>query len=274
MDRILDCNQSKPRQIRLINYCRLFHQVHTVADLATSEGPEAWNAWRKACPLWCNDLHESLGPWKVPSVSLRRSWPLHWDRPTGRLLVRTADGYNVHQSFSGGPNGLTFHGHSTRCIPTLPQYCVPTAAIERRLGFTRLPSPELNRLSPPVPCLSFEQFITTQPKWSRRLLHTIDKDLSYEEIFQLLTCPTSFPIGVCDGSVQSYQGTFGWVLATSDPHRTIVRCSGPAYGACMDSYRAVGYILSQPSSIYREIVTITRYHLQKSGVTIWQSSTQ
>jgi hypothetical protein len=168
--------QFKPRLIRLINYCRLFLQVHTVADLATAEGthidlcfihgnssllssrtldleihqerpctPEAWKAWRKACALWYNvktgALHDSLGPWKVPSVSLRRSWPFHWDSPTGRLLVRTADGYNVHQSFSGGPNVLTFHGHSTRCIPTLPPHGVPTAAIERRLGFTRLPSP-------------------------------------------------------------------------------------------------------------------------------------
>jgi hypothetical protein len=32
IDKVLDCNQFKPRQIRLINYCRLFLQVHTVAD--------------------------------------------------------------------------------------------------------------------------------------------------------------------------------------------------------------------------------------------------
>jgi hypothetical protein len=91
----------------------------------------------------------------------------------------------------------------------------------------------LNRPFPPVPCPSVEQFITNQPEWSRRLLHTLDNDLSFEEIFQLLTCPTSFPIGACDGSVQSHQDTFGWVLATSNPHRILVRCSGPAYGACI-----------------------------------------
>jgi hypothetical protein len=130
MDRVLDCNQFNPRQIRLINYCRFFLQVHAVADLAAVEGThidlcfihgnpsllssrsldleiyqerpytlDAWNACRKECAVWCNvktgALHESLGPWKVPSVSLRRSWPFHWDPPTGRLLVRTADGYNV-----------------------------------------------------------------------------------------------------------------------------------------------------------------------------------
>jgi hypothetical protein len=105
MDRVLDCNQFKPRQIRLINYCRLFLRVHTVAYVAMVEGTyidlclihgnpsllssrsvdlerktmQSWNTWKKA---WANvdagALHESLpvGPWKVPSISLRRFWPL------------------------------------------------------------------------------------------------------------------------------------------------------------------------------------------------------
>jgi hypothetical protein len=38
MDRVLECVHFKPRQIRLINYRRLFLQVHTIADLATAGG--------------------------------------------------------------------------------------------------------------------------------------------------------------------------------------------------------------------------------------------
>jgi hypothetical protein len=38
MDRVLQGVHFKPRQIRLINYCRLFLQVHTIADLATAGG--------------------------------------------------------------------------------------------------------------------------------------------------------------------------------------------------------------------------------------------
>jgi hypothetical protein len=45
-------------------------------------------------------------------------------------------------------------------------------------------------------------------------------------------------IAACDGSVQYLQGTFGWGLATRNPHRILVKCSGPTYGACIDSYRA------------------------------------
>jgi hypothetical protein len=112
---------------------------------------------------------------------------------------------------------------------SLPPYCVPTAAIERRLGLTRLPSPELNRPSPPVPCLSFEQFITTQPEWSRSLLHTLDKDLSYEEIFQLLTCPTSFPSDWCLRwicSILSRNVRMGSCNQRSPPHISSMQRTG------------------------------------------------
>jgi hypothetical protein len=34
---------------------------------------------------------------------------------------------------------------------------------------------------------------------------------------------------------------FGWVPAASNPRVILVTCSGPAYGACMDSYRAEAY---------------------------------
>jgi hypothetical protein len=54
-------------------------------------------------------------------------------------------------------------------------WILPTAAKERRIGFTRLPIPELNQPSPPVPCLSFEQLITAQLEWSCRFLNTLDK---------------------------------------------------------------------------------------------------
>jgi hypothetical protein len=38
MDRVLECEHFKPREISLIKYCRLFLQVHTIADLATAGG--------------------------------------------------------------------------------------------------------------------------------------------------------------------------------------------------------------------------------------------
>jgi hypothetical protein len=37
MDSVLESNQFSPRKIRLVNYCRLFLQVHTIANLAMAE---------------------------------------------------------------------------------------------------------------------------------------------------------------------------------------------------------------------------------------------
>jgi hypothetical protein len=49
------------------------------------------------------------------------------------------------------------------------------------------------------------------------------------------------PLGVSDGSVLLSQGTFGWALATTQPPHQLLHCSGPAFGASMDSYRAEAY---------------------------------
>ena len=302
MDRVLECNQFSPRKIRLINYCRLFLQVHTVADLATAAGthvdhcflngqvsllssrsndleihqerpctPEAWKEWRKACSLWCTidtgALHQPLGPWTFPSVSLRRSWPFHWDPPTGRLLVRTSDGYSAHRPFSRGPRGLRFHRHSNQVSKLLPHSCFPTAALEVRIGFTRLPGHATEQPPPQISSPSFDHFISVQPTWTRQLFHTIDHNLPYAEIFSLLSGPSSTPIAVCDGSVQFSQGTFGWVLATSTPQRILLSCSGPAYGSCMDSYRAEAYGLLSITTFLHLLEIYFKHPLQPT--TIW-----
>jgi hypothetical protein len=54
-----------------------------------------------------------------------------------------------------------------------------------------------------------------------------------------------------DGSVKDKQGSFGWLL--SSPNGTVIlRCSVPAFGMCMKSYRAEGYgVLSVLRLIYR-----------------------
>jgi hypothetical protein len=40
MDHILQCDEFTPRHIRFFNYCRLFLQVHTIADLSTAQGTQ------------------------------------------------------------------------------------------------------------------------------------------------------------------------------------------------------------------------------------------
>jgi hypothetical protein len=153
MGRVLQSNQFTDRQIRQVNYCRLFLQVRTVSDLATALGTHiaislfggqpsvlssqsteheirqerpntaAWAVWWKACSLWCDTkagkLHQPLGSWLLPSVSLRRTWPIHWDPSSGSPLVRPLEGYYVLQPFSRGPRGVRFHRDATQHTLTL-----------------------------------------------------------------------------------------------------------------------------------------------------------
>jgi hypothetical protein len=76
---------------------------------------------------------------------------------------------------------------------------------------------------------------------AQQLIHTTSAHLPISDIFHLLLDPSSNPTAVCDGSVLMSQGTFGWVLATGNPPRILVRYSGPAYGSNMDSFRAEAY---------------------------------
>jgi hypothetical protein len=40
MDRVLDSGKFKPREVRLLNYCRLFLGVTTISDVATADGKD------------------------------------------------------------------------------------------------------------------------------------------------------------------------------------------------------------------------------------------
>jgi hypothetical protein len=128
--------------------------------------------------------------------------------------------------------------HSSRVISTLPPFCHPIDVLESRIGFTRHLCPALAPYPSSSPTTSFQRFISVQPTWVRRFLQTLQPELHFGSIFQLLHNTNSRPVAVCDGSVQSSQGTFGWVLAASRPRRTLLRCRGSVCGAFMDSYRA------------------------------------
>ncbi|KAG7348857.1 hypothetical protein IV203_011454 [Nitzschia inconspicua] len=93
--------------------------------------------------------------------------------------------------------------------------------------------------SPPTPAC-FEEFLDSQPEWSRDMLGTLESKFSYEEIAFKLRESQHHPSSACDGSVANNQGTFGWSMNLKNG-TTIVEGSGPAYGSPMDSYRAEAY---------------------------------
>jgi hypothetical protein len=96
MDSVLKSGRFKPREVRMLNYCRLFLGATTVSDIATADGKEidrtmflwtpslfasqtkwmqaeqakpyaaSWVLWRRALRMWSDwrgCLHQPLGRW-------------------------------------------------------------------------------------------------------------------------------------------------------------------------------------------------------------------
>jgi ribonuclease HI len=121
--------------------------------------------------------------------------------------------------------------------------------------------------SPQTNNTNVDKFLADQPPWIQHLLHTLTHDLPMDTIFDQLQHPTSTPVAVCDGSVQNDQGSFGWVIATSEPPRILIRCRGPAYGSNIDSFRAEAYgLLSVMTFLH---LLATQHQQQLPPMTIW-----
>ncbi|KAG7366658.1 hypothetical protein IV203_029328 [Nitzschia inconspicua] len=134
-----------------------------------------------------------------------------------------------------------FKPNVQRIVTTLPQSCYPVECLEGHYGFY-VPRGQHNVLeepSPPTPAC-FEEFLDSQPEWSRDMLGTLESNFSYEEIASKLRETQHHPSSACDGSVANNQGTFGWSMNLKNG-TTIIEGSGPAYGSPMDSYRAEAY---------------------------------
>jgi hypothetical protein len=114
--------------------------------------------------------------------------------------------------------------------------------------------------------LPFDDFLSAQPSWPRRLFQTLDPKFP-------IPPSTISPLAVSDGSVQLSQGTFGWILATTQPPHQLHYCSRPAFGASMDSYRAEAYGLFSFATLLDLMCQFfhSPCHAFQSGVTTSQS---
>jgi hypothetical protein len=165
-----------------------------------------------------------------------------------------------------------FRGDATKHTLTLSSSCFPTEVVGIRHGFTRLPGPEVT--SPPqvLPSTTFDAFVSAQRSWTRHPLQTLDPKFSYPTIHHHMYTSTS-PLALSDGLVQFSQGTFGWVLATTQPPHQLLHFSGPAFGASMDSYRAEEYGLLSIATLLNLMSKFfqSRFYPLQSGMTISQS---
>ena len=126
MDIAIQSKKFKPFQLRLLNYCRLYLRVITLADITNANGTHipttiiqgkatainrnsqwchvhqprpgnrAWQEWRKFCRQishrTTHQLNQPLGSWTVPVSDIRRKWEYWHDPISDTLYHKRNDG--------------------------------------------------------------------------------------------------------------------------------------------------------------------------------------
>jgi hypothetical protein len=175
MDAILQSGQFSHKEIRQLNYCRLYLQCTTISDLADAQGyyldkhmaqgrlkhPSSsimhwhtvnqsrpadaqWSLWQKANKLWSDDagkLHQPLGKWVIPLSQQRRRWPAY-ATPNGQLFVRVSGDtaqFNLHRIINDPytPKGWYQVNTYTESNVHLPECAYPVPLVQGQDG-TRL----------------------------------------------------------------------------------------------------------------------------------------
>ena len=123
MPRVVESGKFKDKDIQRINYCRIYLNVTTIADVTIACGKKldphmykgdisllssaathmrihqqkpglaSWGVWRKAMALWAIecDLRVLLKEWYFPASQLLRHWPTYYEYATDNLYVHHQD---------------------------------------------------------------------------------------------------------------------------------------------------------------------------------------
>jgi hypothetical protein len=163
--------------------------------------------------------------WAIPYSWLVRGYNI--SSPHSRKLLRSP-------AFPGALELLRFYRYSSRHTVTLPSSCFSTEAVEIRLGFTRLPGPDIT--SPPQAHPLTTSFLLSHHGFDASLRPLGPSSLPHHP--PSLHTSTS-PLAVSDGSVPFSR----LLLPPNLSNASLFSCSGPEFGAFMDSYRAEAYVL-------------------------------
>jgi hypothetical protein len=170
MDWVTKFGNFSPAQIKRINYCRLFFNVVTVADIVNEAGTHvghfywwartehhplgkcklnhrrlqakpkstlSWTLWRKALALFAHpdrQLDTPLGDWLLPADKLRMAWPFYFDPNNQCLYQRTLS--NQFKCISGTNRAkTTFATKGASTVTRVPNSAVPAPVfVSKRAG--------------------------------------------------------------------------------------------------------------------------------------------
>jgi hypothetical protein len=288
MDVVISSGKFKPAAIKKINYCRLYLNAVTLADICNAAGTHlneeylrgehlllervpcknwhsvhqknpnkvSWNLWRRACRLFTThpnghastELAQPLGAWIVPPSKLRRTWT-YWQSSDKQHLYHKLDNGACLQY---PKMFMDYDRDEAQMVPGVPSDAVPVDVILYAHSIQAKTSYATFQIpvEPAIPN-DFENGIDFLDPWEHALFYCLEFKLPEPEVIQYLT---QGPVVIAtDGSANkdTGQASFGWVISTLTGTR-IVKCSGPSYSYKATSYRAEGYgLLSVMRFLYR-----------------------
>jgi exonuclease III len=273
MDMIIHSARFSPLEIRKLNYCRLYLQAVTLADISKPNGQELdpcfllgtsslhsghtrwhtvhqdrpseqeWKLWRSANRIWSDQqgcLLQPLGAWIHPVQTRRFQYFAYRHRRS--LFIRTSS--NAYATFRQH-NQRTYRPSSAQTMRTfaqLPERASPAEVALEANGFWSLigtPSKSLRLPGTPTSATAtFDLFIETLEPWETELLRHVTMSV---DPFSLCLDLTPGFRAVSDGSVTLKQhGSFGWVVSSMEGVR-LATGNGPVRGRRPHSYRAEAY---------------------------------
>jgi hypothetical protein len=271
MTAIINSQRFTAHTICLLNYCREFLQLLTLADLTTPDGlhldqamlyghvnelsnrtnlhhfkqgkPQklVWNLWYKANCIWSNGvtLKQPLGPpGLVTNASQRQQSKAYYNHPNRSLYLRTASNSFHQYPLSGN---LIQTSTSLHPVDQFPLTALPTL-IEAQYHW--IPNAEIPTLylapSGPTPGVHLENSLLLLFPYGNHLCSILPFSSSTTHLHLQFMIAKPFSC-TSDGSVQFLrERSFSWALSLNDGHK-LAHCSGPVYGLKPTSYRAEGY---------------------------------
>jgi hypothetical protein len=284
MDLAMSSCRFTAKQLKLVNYCRLYLQVVTASDVVLPSGYQldewlldgvlhidsseslfvkvtqgrpnkpTWVQWHRLMHLVGEVLSRlPLGEWLSSAPCLRRRWPCYMDLRLHFLYVRSAEGYT---QFARSSSGDFDHG-LVDAAWTPSDTCVPVEADPSGRGTYFLNADSVHGIaSPPIPPVAhtFLEYIDDLPSWDRSLFQWLKLLVDPFELLSLCTHASSAAgltlLFVSDGSAGNNSMSFAWVMALPCGQR-VATCAGPVFGFRESSYRSEGYgVLSAVRFVY------------------------
>jgi endonuclease/exonuclease/phosphatase family metal-dependent hydrolase len=267
MEVILESKLFQPREIKFLNYCRLYLQILSLSDMYNAQGnavavgiydgyrsvsqsrstlleplqerPNAqiWSLWRRFVRSLTVDgcwVYEPLGPW-YPGLSQRRLWPSYFS-PTEDTLYR----YSCNELVSHARlrSNVFSENRSTYQQLMLPPDAIPVDVSDVDDGWYMFSAQAPIALIPDVVTFpSFQEFVLALPEHESLLLQRFE--ILCDDIFEVCSCMSTLSdlLLVSDGGAMDDYGSYGWIISTTDGTR-LARGSGSTFGYDPRSYRA------------------------------------